>query len=188
MRRLGVIRIVAIALLVSVAGCLAPEDQVFQENFKVGATLDDMARTKLACERTAAQEVPAAFVQSVQVSPIRTSCSAGSGPTQYSPEGYRLGGISTPPKCTSTGGAAQTTVSDANKALRDRVYYQCLTDRGFRNYSARGCSPQEISLFNSRHPDPETISRIRFSGNLSGACFLTSNFYGGALFLINPAK
>lgn len=166
-------KIVAATLSIFLFGCIAPEHQSFQENLKPGVTLSESERIKISCEQKAIRDVPAAYITTQTRSsqaPVSTTC------------GYDYIGRVV---CTDSGSVAssQTSVSDANQGLRNRVYFQCLNDKGFLLYTAPGCSAEQLVRFNSIHSD---LRNYRTPKPDPQMCFLTSTFHGGKLAVAIP--
>jgi hypothetical protein len=147
--------------------CLAPENMTYRENFKPGATLNQIERIKINCEQRAIREVPAAYTQT------QTRINRAPGSSQCEMRNGRW-------VCRDTGAlvGANTAVLDANQSLRERVYLQCLNDNGILSYTARGCSMSEIQRFNSSNPN---MGAYRIPQPTQNMCFLTSNYHGGRL-------
>lgn len=154
-------------LLATSCAPLPPEQQMFSQNLKTGATTSRMQRDETECQTFAVRQVPAAVYTTAPVvwnTPTTTSCTGNAG--IY---GNLITGTSS---CSSQGGpiVIPGRTRDANSALRDRVYYQCLTDRGYRLITQRGCSIAEVASFNSRVANPDSY---RTPGDYTRACFLT---------------
>lgn len=166
-------RTALVILALSVAGCVAPEYQTFQENLKPGATLDQSESIKIRCEQKAIREVPAAYTGTQ----TRVNRAPGSTTCDYDYRGRVV--------CRDYGGyaTARTSVVDANQSLRERVYFQCLNENGFMLYTAPGCSADQLNRFNSRNSDLRNYRTPRPSPQM---CFLSSNFHGGKLTVAIP--
>jgi hypothetical protein len=157
-----------ITVLFGVSNCvmLPPEQQMFSENLKTGATTSQMQRDETECQAFAVRQVPASIYTTAPIvrnSPTTTSCIGNAA--VY---GNLVSGTSS---CTSHGGPVVIpgTTRDANSGLRERVYFQCLTDRGYRLITQRGCSLAEVANFNARVSNPEAY---RTPGDYNRACIL----------------
>lgn len=157
-----------IAALLFVANCvmLPPEQQMFSENLKTGATTSQMQRDETQCQAFAVRQVPASVYTTAPMiwrSPTTTSCIGNA-----SVYGNLVSGTSS---CTSQGGPVVIpgTTRDANSDLRERVYFQCLTDRGYRLITQRGCALTEVANFNAKVPNPDAYRTPR---DYNRACFL----------------
>ena len=156
-----------LALAAILGACVAPENMTYRENFRPGATLNEIERVKLNCEQKAIRDVPAAYTQTltrINRAPSSSQCEIRNGRWVCRDTGAMIG--------------ANTAVLDANQSLRERVYLQCLTDNGFLSYTSRGCSMQEIQRFNSQNPN---MSTYRIPQPTQNMCFLSSNYHGGRL-------
>jgi hypothetical protein len=152
--------------LVSNCAPPAPETQLFSENIRSGVNTATQQRDELECRVYASQQVPSAIYTSAPTvfnAPSTTNCSGNANIL-----GNQVTGSSS---CTSQGGATiiPGRTRDANSELRDRVYYQCLTDRSYRLVTQRGCSYSEIENFNSRVKSVEAYLSPK---DYTKACYL----------------
>lgn len=100
---------------------------------KYGSSYEQYARDALNCEASAARDVPAKI--STYTTPAQTYCNQ----------------IGTQVFCNTIGGSTSTT--DNNRSLRQRVYRQCVADKGWRFYDLPPC------------PKGTTMSNLAFGPN-----------------------
>ena len=135
--------IIAFALASVLAGCMT---QTQYDRYKAGLPLQNFAykagttpavvqRDQTNCQVFAAQQVPANQVVSttpVISSPTQTYCNQ----------------IGTQTFCNTTGGqtfGGQVTTTDTNAGLRQRVFGQCMADKGYRYVNIPTC-PEGVAL------------------------------------------
>lgn len=142
------------------------------------ASLTDAKKLKLECEVAATKEIPSAmatFTSPTYTTPSNTEC--------------RVAGVySDRLDCTTTGGqtlGGELKTIDANLSLRQRVYLQCLENKGFIAYTLPICSQEQVNQLNTRYLNPQTLQNYIQRYPTPKACYLTSHFHGDE-FAFNP--